>query len=109
MPMPIMSFWIGPNGYYIWRASSGEEIIDPINQMAIDRIDSCESMPWSRQLTVLRNDDGSLELPDGIWVWLKGDACGYLTPLESKITMVLPEPEFDLDEIELAEKLVANG
>ena len=108
MPVPIMSFCIGPNGYYIWHASSGEEIVDPINQRAIDRIDSGESMPWSRRLTVLRNDDGSLELPDGIWVWFKSDPCGYQTPLERKNTRFL-EPEFDLDEIELAEKLVANG
>jgi hypothetical protein len=112
MPTPIMSIHVGAGGHYVWNAMPGDEIIDPIKHWSIDRIDSGENVPFTRELTILRDSDGSLLLPDGILIHAVGcDRCDVWlrTPLAPKKKPMLLEPDFDLEEIELAEKLVANG
>ena len=98
----------------MWDAMPGDEIIDPVNNWSIDRINSGENVPFTRELTILRDSDGSLLLPDGIWIHTvehERDCVGIWlrTPLAPKKKPMLLEPDFDLEEIELAEKLVANG
>ena len=99
---------VGPGGSLAWVAHPGEEIIDQATHQKLCCFEAFNDTSSVLDVIIGRNADGSLNLPNGILVGFLGGDGLVLTPLAPKVFKLL-EPDFDLEEIELAEKLVANG
>lgn len=94
----LFSVTLLPGGQCTWNCAPGREILDIKHGRFISRLEINNASLGTRQYIIDRFDDGSLKFTDGIFChWKYTDR-----PL-------LPDPEFDLDEIHQGQDLVKAG
>jgi hypothetical protein len=102
----LFSFALSPGGIYHWSARPGEEKID-YRDGQIFRLTHLYAENQTRAVvhyTVDRQLDGSLYFSPGLCPEYNDSGLYKIAP-----DQVLPDPEFDLDEMAIGEELVKAG
>lgn len=102
----IFEIYLGPMSSYRWVASPEEEIIDTINKRRLIEVSADGSETGVVRIT--REANLSIKIGPGVRpLWVNLHDFGIWNGEEHSYP-VMVDPEFDLDEIELGNKLVAQ-